>query len=108
MLILFEFHEDFEKDIRKLDSAQKRQLLKAYQKIKENPTRFKHLSGPGNCYSVRMGDFRIVYLVEDTTVTLLTIEKRAKVYGSYLKRLYTIREELFPYGFQETISSETS
>lgn len=85
-------------DISKFENFQKMRLVKAYKKIKENPTRFKHLAGEGNCYSVRIGDLRIIYALENNIVWFLAAGKRGSIYQTYIKRLYSVREKLAKYG----------
>ncbi len=69
---------------------------KQIEKIKKTPLRFKRLHGRENCYAVRSGGLRVIYYVENTVVWFLLVEKRGKVYGIYLKRLYRIKTAFEP------------
>lgn len=89
-----EFHPEFFSDLKKLGSNSGIEAVyKQVEKIKENPSRFKHLEGEGNCYSMRVGGLRVVYAMVGKTILFLTVEKRGRVYGTYLKRLYDIRNK---------------
>ncbi len=90
----FEFHQKFMTDLKKISLAEKERLLEIYKKVKEDPLRFKHLSGKGNCYSVRIGSLRVIYSVKEKEVLFLAIAKRSSVYEIYHKRLGIIRDEL--------------
>jgi len=69
------FHPEFFNDIKNLDRLEKERLVKGYAKIKENPERFKHLAGGENCYTVRLGDLRIVYYLEGKIIWFLLLKK---------------------------------
>ena len=86
------FHPEFFNDIKQLDSLEKERLAKGYAKIKENPERFKHLAGGENCYTVRLGDLRVVYYLERNIIWFLVVEKRRDVYTIYSKRLHSLRQ----------------
>ena len=88
------FHPNFFKDLDKLDKRDVEIVDKQIQKIKENPTRFRHLHGGSNCYKVRAGNLRIVYYLEGNVIWFLVVEKRDTVYKIYFKRLYDIRRKL--------------
>ncbi len=85
------FHEEFYKDIKKLDKTFVNEVWSQITKIKENPTQTKHLSGGQNCFRVRVRNYRLVYCVEKDVVYILIIAPRKTVYEKYLKRLYKIR-----------------
>lgn len=91
---ILNFHPDFFKDFKKLNKTEKEWLVKIYKRIKENPTQFKHLSGKGNCYSVRLGSLITVYYLESKIVWFLVVERRKIVYEIYLKRLYNLKEKV--------------
>ncbi len=80
------FHPNFIKDIKKFKKKEQDIILKKINEIKENPER-KRLHYTNNCYSVRFKNFRIIYYYHKKEVWFLTVEKRKKVYDSYLKRL---------------------
>lgn len=88
------FHPEFFRDLRELDRLEKERLVKLYPRIKENPTHFKHLSGGQNCYSVRVGDLRVIYYLEGQVIWFLIVERRGDVYEEYLKRLYNLKEKI--------------
>lgn len=90
----FKFHPEFFDDLDKLDKRDLEAVNKQIEKIKQNPLRFKRLKGRENCFSVRSGDLRIVYYVQDKVVWFLIAERRKSVYGIYLKRLYKIKKIL--------------
>jgi mRNA-degrading endonuclease RelE of RelBE toxin-antitoxin system len=81
-------------DIKKLDKGEKTEILKHVNKIKENPEHFKHLHGGENCYTLRVGNIRIIYLLEGNTIYILSAGRRKDIYDTYHKRLYTLHREL--------------
>lgn len=88
------FLPEFLTDLKKLDKKEKDEILKQVDKIKNNPDRFKHLHGKGNCYTVRAGNIRIVYSLDKNRIVFLVAERRNIVYEIYYKRLYTIQKKL--------------
>ena len=88
------FYPEFFSDLKKLDRREKEEVAKHIDKIKENPERFKHLHGKGNCYTVRAGNIRIVYSLDGNKITFLVAERRKEVYEIYYKRLYTIQKKM--------------
>lgn len=88
------FHPDFFKDLEKLDKKELEIVSKQVKKIKANPTRFKHLRGRENCYSVRAGGLRIIYWIGGKELWFLVVERRGKVYALYFKRLYAVKQKL--------------
>ena len=51
-----------------------------YNKIKENPRRFKPLHGDANSYRLRIMNFRLMYKVVGDEIFMLRFESRDKVY----------------------------
>ena len=88
------FHPAFFKDLEKINKRELDSVAKQIEKIKQNPTRFKHLRGHENCYSLRTGNLRIVYWIRGSTLWFLVVERRKKVYTIYFKRLYAIKQKL--------------
>lgn len=89
-----EFHPEFFSDLKRLGKRSDIEAVyKQVNKIKGDPFRFKHLKGEGNCYRIRIGSLRIIYSILGNTILFLTVEKRDKVYSTYLKRLYWIKEK---------------
>jgi len=91
---VIKFHPEFFDDIKKLDKKEKRIVNKLVKKIKQEPTRYKHLHGRGNCYRVRVGNLRLVYYIDGRTIWFLVAERRDTVYAIYFKRLYNLRQKL--------------
>jgi mRNA-degrading endonuclease RelE of RelBE toxin-antitoxin system len=74
------FTEDFLKDISKLDHSVKVHLKRLYDKIKENPRRFKPLHGDANSYRLRIMNFRLKYRVVGGEIHMYRFENRDKAY----------------------------
>ncbi len=87
------FHPEFLSDMKKLDKREKEDVSKHIDKIAQNPEHFKHLHGKGNCYTLRIGNLRVVYSLEGNTIIFLVAERRKEVYDTYQKRLYTLHEK---------------
>ncbi len=88
------FHQEFLSDMKKLDKREREAVSKHIDKIAQNPEHFKHLHGKGNCYTLRIGNLRVVYSLEGNTIIFLVAERRKEIYDTYHKRLYTIHEKL--------------
>ena len=73
---------------------QKEIISKLVKKIKQDPTRYRHLRGRGNCYRIRTGNLRIVYYLDGKIIWFLVAERRDTVYSIYFKRLYGLRQRL--------------
>ena len=54
--------KDFERDFEKLDRNFQEQIKNKFDKVAENPTRYKHMSGyfKGSC-RIRIGKLRIIF-----------------------------------------------
>ena len=88
------FHTEFLSDMKKLDKREMETVSKHIDKIAQNPEHFKHLHGKGNCYTLRIGNLRVVYSLEGNKIIFLVAERRKEVYDTYHKRLYTIHEKI--------------
>lgn len=86
-----EFIPASRKDLKKLPEQVKSRVWKAIQELAEDPrphgyvqlTEFDFPSiDPRNFYRIRVGDYRIIYTIEEQvfTVTIVKINHRSKVY----------------------------
>ncbi|MGC9444725.1 MAG: type II toxin-antitoxin system RelE family toxin [Candidatus Methanospirareceae archaeon] len=80
-------HPLFAKDVKRLDKKDKERLLDAIQKIKENPTRYKPVTGIPYCYRARFGNLRIVYLLRSSEIWIVIVAKRKNVYKEMKQRI---------------------
>ena len=88
-------HPDFFKDLDRLDKKDLQIFYNKKKKIKENPTRLKHLSGGENCYREPItGNIRLIYYIEENTIWFLTIGLHKEAFKKYLKRLHSLKERL--------------
>ena len=74
------FTEYFLKDISRLDHSVKVHLKRLYDKIEENPRRFKPLKGDANSFRLRIMNFRLTYRVVGEEIHMQRFENREKVY----------------------------
>ncbi|MDQ6911898.1 MAG: type II toxin-antitoxin system RelE/ParE family toxin [Verrucomicrobiota bacterium] len=79
-----EFRRAAEKDLRRLDPVVQRRVLRAVDNLATDPrpSGCRKLQGSDNAYRVRLGDYRIVYTVDDA-VLIVAIERvrhRREVY----------------------------
>jgi len=80
----------WEKDLPSIDAGVKRRIRKAIEtRIMTDPLRYglplrKDLKGR---WKLRVGDYRIVYLVDESTVTILGIYHRSKIYSRLKDRV---------------------
>ncbi len=75
------------KNLKKLPKPIVERLLKAARSLKENPRpeACKKLRGFENLYQIRVGDWRIIYTIEDDLllVLVITIKSRGEVYKGF-------------------------
>lgn len=94
MTFKIEFHSDFFKDLKKFDKSEIERVYKQVLKIQKHPERYVHLSGGSNCYKIRFGKLRLIYLLKERTIYILIVYRRGKVYEEYKKRLFDLRNKL--------------
>ena len=88
-------HPDFFRDLDKLGKRELKIFYNKKEKIKKNPNRLKHLSGGKNCYREPINDnIRLIYLIENNIVWLLTIGPHKKAYRKYIKRIHNLKKKL--------------
>ncbi len=80
-------HPRFERDLKKLSKADKKQLAELILRIKEDPYRFKTLKGCPECFRVRFSNFRLVYALRNKTIWLIIVDNRKRVYKEMRKRI---------------------
>ena len=79
-----EFRRGAEKDLRRLDAVVQKRVLRAADNLATDPrpSGCRKLQGSDNAYRVRLGDYRIVYTIDDA-VLIVAIERvrhRSEVY----------------------------
>ncbi|GAA2141307.1 type II toxin-antitoxin system RelE family toxin [Glycomyces algeriensis] len=76
--------EDADKQLQKLDKPVRRRIILALAKLEDDPRPdgVKKLKGSADRWRVRVGDWRIVYRIEDGELVVLVIAvgHRSKVY----------------------------
>jgi mRNA interferase RelE/StbE len=76
--------EDADKQLQKLDKPVRRRMLLALAKLEDDPRPdgVKKLKGSADRWRIRVGDWRIVYQIEDGELVVLVIAvgHRSKVY----------------------------
>jgi len=84
---LLKAHPLIEKDIKKLSKTDKERLRGLILRIKENPNRFKPLTGYAGCFRIRFSGLRFVYAIKGETIWLIIVDKRKTVYKEMTKRI---------------------
>ncbi|VVB67798.1 Uncharacterised protein [Candidatus Norongarragalina meridionalis] len=79
----FEYSPEYEKDVKRPDKPMREQLLSKLEKIGKNPNVGKPMKHRSNVFSERIGEKRLLYLVEGETVKLLCFKNRDEVYGYF-------------------------
>ncbi|MCA1659084.1 MAG: type II toxin-antitoxin system RelE/ParE family toxin [Verrucomicrobiaceae bacterium] len=79
-----EFRRSAEKDLRRLEPAVQRRVLRAADALADNPrpNGCRKLQGSENAFRIRVGDYRVIYTVDDA-VLIVAIERvrhRREVY----------------------------
>jgi mRNA-degrading endonuclease RelE of RelBE toxin-antitoxin system len=87
MAWLLKAHPLIEKDIKRLSKTEKEHLSQLILRIKENPNRFKPLTGYAGCFRIRFSGLRLVYAIKRETIWLIIVDKRKKVYKEMAKRI---------------------
>jgi len=71
----------FDRRLKSLDRQTQVRILKELQVLTENPYVGKMLRGVWKgVYSLRVGDYRVLYLVAEQKVTLLSVGHRRRIY----------------------------
>jgi len=78
------FRRSAEKDLRRLDAASQQRVLRAANSLARNPrpSGCRKLHGSDNAFRIRVGDYRIVYTVDDEVlvVAIERVRHRREVY----------------------------
>jgi mRNA interferase RelE/StbE len=78
------FRRSAEKDLRRLDAAMQRRVLRATSRLagEPRPAGCRRLHGSENGFRIRVGDYRIVYTVDDEVlvVAIERVRHRREVY----------------------------
>ena len=71
-----EFRRSADKDLRRLDSATQRRVVRATENLATNPrpSGCRKLPRSEDAFRIRVGDYRIIYTVDDT-VLIVAIER---------------------------------
>jgi mRNA interferase RelE/StbE len=71
-----------EKDIKKLDPSVKRVIGKSLLKLQDNPAQYSEkLTDPRiGTYRFRIGDYRVIFDIEDKDVVILRVGHRRDIY----------------------------
>lgn len=74
--------KDAAKYIERLEESDKRRILDKLKTLESNPYSGNKLKGRKNTYSLRVGDYRIIYEIHKDIreVWILKVYKRSKVY----------------------------
>jgi mRNA interferase RelE/StbE len=79
-----EFDDEAGKQLRKLDKAARSRILLAIDKLETDPRPdgVKKLKGYENRWRIRVGDWRVVYRIEDGLLVIIVVAvgRRSKVY----------------------------
>ncbi len=78
------FRRSADKDLRRLDATVQRRVLRAINGLARNPrpAGCRKLVGSDNAFRVRVGDYRVIYTVEDAilVVAIESIRHRREAY----------------------------
>jgi len=92
-----EFTDIFVSQFEKLGKEQQKRIYKKIQELKENPYRYKALTGPfKGCFRLRVGNYRIIYMPQDTEkIILIDVDLRKKVYKKDISKIiHQISEQI--------------
>ena len=82
MVYNIQYKKSVEKDLARLGKSEARQILDKIEKeLSSHPDRYPTLKGPFlGLRKMRMGDYRIVYVILDKEVLILRIGNRREIY----------------------------
>jgi mRNA-degrading endonuclease RelE of RelBE toxin-antitoxin system len=72
--------ERAKKDLDKLDDIIVSRIYKAFTKLRKEIARFKRLKGGDKTNSLRVGKYRVIFVVTDDTINIINVEHRREVY----------------------------
>ncbi|RZD14931.1 MAG: type II toxin-antitoxin system RelE/ParE family toxin [Candidatus Acidulodesulfobacterium ferriphilum] len=84
------YYPAVKKDIKELDNRHRDKIKKAIEeKLQVSPQSSGiPLKGDlSNCYKLRVGDYRVIYEIQENEVTILCIKHRKDVYKTAVKRI---------------------
>lgn len=67
------------KNIKKLDTVTRERVLNSISKLPMGD--IKRLQGYNNYYRLRIGNFRIIYSIVESTITILSVLPRGEAYN---------------------------
>jgi len=83
-------HDSAEKFLNKLDKKIQTNIKEHMKKLSENPyskqldiKKLKGLKNKPNLFRLRVGDYRIIYFIEEEKILVTEIMKREKGYGDF-------------------------
>jgi mRNA interferase RelE/StbE len=80
-------HRKAEKTLKQMHGEMLKRTRSAIRSLAENPRPigYKKMSGYENLYRIRVGEWRIIYVIEDDTLIVLVLEvaPRSGVYRNY-------------------------
>ena len=77
------FTREFLKKLKRIDRQTQIRVMKELKVLEQNPRAGKQLVGRlSNLTSFRIGDYRIIYEISNSSIIIRTIGHRKKVYGN--------------------------
>ena len=78
------FRRSADKDLRRLDAATERRVVRAIQELarQPRPTGCRKLVGSENAFRIRIGDYRVIYTVDDAVreIVIESVRHRREAY----------------------------
>ncbi len=80
--MLIDFRESAKKDLRKIDKSKISMLLKRIQELEQYPNtpNIKKLKNYSPTHRMRIGDYRILFDIEDEYIVIAKIKHRKEAY----------------------------
>jgi mRNA interferase RelE/StbE len=82
MAFKIEFTKSAEKDFTKLSKKIQKQVIESIATLADNPRskNTKKLKTPFDGYRIRSGDYRILFTIQSSTITIYSIKNRKDAY----------------------------
>lgn len=78
------FRRSADKDLRRLDAATERRVVRAIEELarQPRPSGCRKLVGSENAFRIRIGDYRVIYTVEDAVreIVVESVRHRREAY----------------------------
>ena len=88
------YHRDFAKDLESLDRRERELVLQRVEAVATGNLTGRPLSGSKDCFKVRIGDLRLLYVVVGNDAWFMIVDRRGRVYDLLRRRFMQVVREI--------------